>query len=72
MEKQYLRIDEVCEAMSFSKATLYRMIRAGGFPAPTKLGERKSRWHIKTLQEWVEQQEQSHLGNTQSLQCVTN
>jgi len=58
MEKQYLRIGEVCELMAISKASIYRMIQAGDFPAPTYLGKRKSRWHAETLQQWVDKQEQ--------------
>lgn len=34
-----------------SKATLYRMIHSGQFPAPTKLG-RISVWHHEEIEAW--------------------
>ena len=48
--------DEIVEAFAMSKATIYRHIKSGDFPAPTKIGS-KSRWHVKTLEAWVEEQE---------------
>lgn len=36
-----------------SKATVYRMIAAGRFPAPSKLG-RRSVWSIEDIDQWLE------------------
>jgi predicted DNA-binding transcriptional regulator AlpA len=35
---------EVCAAMRFSPATLYREIAAGRFPAPIELSKRRKGW----------------------------
>lgn len=59
MEQQYLRIHEVCTILAISKATIYRMVNDGHFPPPTRLGKRKSRWHIQTVQTWIGEQEQN-------------
>ncbi len=52
--KTYLNVKEVCETISVSKATLYRMISADDFPAPTKIGMRKSRWHVERVQNYID------------------
>ena len=57
MEQQYLRINDVCSILAISKATIYRMIKSDDFPAPTHLGQRKSRWLNTTISEWINTQE---------------
>ena len=54
-----LRIEQVIDLFPVSRVTLYRMINAGEFPAPTKLG-RTSLWRLSHLRGWIE----SHAGST--------
>lgn len=50
-----LRIEQVIDLFPVSRETLYRMIRAGKFPAPTKLGQ-TSLWRLSHLRVWIEDQ----------------
>ncbi len=49
-----LRLDEVLTRVPLKKATLYRAIRAGGFPLPCKLlGARGSAWSESEVNAWI-------------------
>lgn len=50
-----LRIEQVIDLFPVSRETLYRMINAGKFPGPTKLG-RTSLWRRSQLRTWIETQ----------------
>lgn len=39
--------------LPFSKATLWRMVNAGTFPAPIKLSERITAWRVDEVREWI-------------------
>lgn len=39
--------------LGFSKTTLLRMIRAGSFPPPTKLGKQISVWRVGDIRAWL-------------------
>lgn len=38
----------------YSRASLWRMERAGGFPQRIKLSPRRSAWRLSELQAWIE------------------
>lgn len=40
----YITLSQVCAMLSLSKATVYRMIQAGRFPAGKAFGARSPRW----------------------------
>ena len=46
-----LRIDRVLELIPVSRVTLYRMIKAGQFPKPVKLGG-SSAWSNAEVRKW--------------------
>ena len=48
-----LRRREVERATRLSKATLYRMMRRGEFPAPIRIGRRAVAWRRREAEEWV-------------------
>ena len=50
-----LRIDQVIDLFPVSRMTIYRMIQAGEFPAPTKFG-RATLWRRSQLRRWIEDQ----------------
>lgn len=50
-----IKLPEVCRQAGFGKSTIYELIAADAFPAPTKLG-RFSRWSQQEVQAWVEEQ----------------
>lgn len=48
---RFMSISEVLPSVGVSRATLYRMIAAGQFPAPVKVGS-ASRWQEHEIDEW--------------------
>ena len=40
--------------LPFSAPTLWRKVKAGTFPAPVKLSERITAWHVQSIREWME------------------
>ena len=40
--------------LPFSSSTLWRKVKAGTFPAPVKLSERITAWHVQSIREWME------------------
>lgn len=47
------RIGDIVEMYGVSKATIYRMIKAGTFPPPVPLtGNRAMGWLDKSIQDW--------------------
>ncbi len=52
--RQALRIASVIERTQLSKTHLYRLIKAGKFPPPTKLSERVSAWDAELVDDWLQ------------------
>lgn len=50
----FLTAKEICTALNISKATLYRLIAAGDFARPVKIGS-VSRWPAAALERFVAQ-----------------
>lgn len=49
----FIRQSHILEVVPFSAATLWRMVRAGTFPAPTKLSTRVTAWRVSQIREWM-------------------
>lgn len=49
----FLRITDVVRITALSRATLYRRIADGKFPAPVHLGGRACGWTPVSLQAWI-------------------
>ena len=49
----FIRQSHVLEVVPFSAATLWRMVRAGTFPAPVKLSTRVTAWKCSDVREWI-------------------
>lgn len=47
------KISNVCEITSLSKATIYREINKGKFPAPYQLTERSVGWLDSDINAWI-------------------
>jgi len=50
----FIRLAEVLKRTSLSRATLYRKIQDGSFPAQTKLSTRRCGWKESVLQNWCD------------------
>lgn len=49
----FIRQSHVLEVVPFSAATLWRMVRAGTFPAPVKLSARVTAWKCSDVRQWM-------------------
>jgi prophage regulatory protein len=51
-----LRIQQVCERIGVTQATIYSWLNNGrhGFPAPVRLGARSVGWHEAEIARWLE------------------
>ena len=47
-------LPELIKRLKISKTSIYRMIKAGKFPRPLRLGARASRWREDEIMQWVE------------------
>lgn len=52
-----IRISEVVELTSLSRSTIYRMMRRGDFPEPTRISERIIIWKRAQVMAWLKQPE---------------
>lgn len=48
-----LRLDQVCARVALRKSTIYKMLAAGDFPQPVRLGSRSSAWHASEIEAWI-------------------
>jgi len=56
----FYRIRDVVRITALTRATLYRRIKAGRFPAPVHLGGRVCAWSRAALQAWIADPENYH------------
>lgn len=54
---EFFRMHDVIRITALSRATLYRRIAEGKFPAPVHLGGRACGWPRAALQRWVDDPE---------------
>jgi prophage regulatory protein len=50
----FYRLRDVVRITALSRATLYRRISEGRFPAPVHLGGKASAWRGEALQAWID------------------
>lgn len=53
IQKQVMNLNDVLALLGISKSTLYRLIDAGMFPKPFKLGVRLNAWRVETIETWL-------------------
>ena len=53
-EQHMLRLPAVLKIVGISRATIYRWIEAGNFPAPIRLGPNSVAWKSTTIYEWLD------------------
>ncbi|HDL5578991.1 TPA: helix-turn-helix domain-containing protein [Mannheimia haemolytica] len=52
-EQSYLNVKDVCEMLQLNRSTIYRHIKQGIFPKPTKIGK-SSRWKFADIKAFLE------------------
>lgn len=50
--KKFLRLPAVIEMVGMKRATIYKRIAAGTFPAPVQIGPRAVAWDLAALADW--------------------
>lgn len=50
-------VDEVARRLAVSAQTVRRLVAAGQFPAPIRVG-RSVRWRLADVEAWIDEQEQ--------------
>lgn len=48
-----LRLPEVCELTTMSRATIYREIRAERFPKQHQVSKRRTGWLLRDVEAWL-------------------
>lgn len=51
--KKVMNLNDVLATLGISKSTLYRLIGAGHFPKPFKLGVRLNAWRVEAIEQWL-------------------
>lgn len=49
-----LSLADVVAMTTKAKATIYREIAKGTFPAPVRIGARRVAWHLSSIQSWMD------------------
>ena len=52
--ESYLRLPQVKERTGLSRTTIHRLIKAGDFPAPKRIGRRAVAWLSSDFARWCE------------------
>lgn len=59
MANEFLTIKDVCARIKVGRATIYRWIKSGNFPAPVKLNgdvqQSAARWSAQVVSTWINQ-----------------
>ncbi len=56
MQDALLKISTVTQATGLSRASIYRRLAAGTFPAPVRLSTRCTRWQAADVRAWIQAQ----------------
>ena len=53
-DSAFIRLNHLISARvaPFSRATVWRMVKAGRFPTPTKLSENITAWNVGAVRRW--------------------
>ena len=49
-----VRVHEVVERTGLARTTIWRLRKAGAFPAPVRLGTQNIGWRASTIDDWIE------------------
>ncbi len=53
-ERRIVRRDEVSKLTGLARATIYKKVADGSFPAPIRLGARSVGWRLSDIVAWLE------------------
>ena len=53
MNASYIRINQLIQSLPISKASIWRKVKQGTFPAPVKLSVGITAWHMADIESWL-------------------
>ena len=53
-ERRIVRRDEVSKLTGLARATIYKKVSDGSFPAPIRLGARSVGWRLSEVVDWLQ------------------
>jgi predicted DNA-binding transcriptional regulator AlpA len=53
MNATYIRINQLIQTLPISKATIWRKVKQGTFPAPVKLSVAITAWRTTDIEAWL-------------------
>ena len=53
-ERRIVRRDEVSRLTGLARATIYKKVKEGSFPAPVRLGIRSVGWRLTDIDTWLQ------------------
>ena len=56
MERQLITCKAVQDRVSLGRSTIYRLVAAGQFPQPVRIGGKAVRWLVREVDGWVTEQ----------------
>jgi prophage regulatory protein len=59
---QFIRSRDVVAMIGVSRTTLWRMVRAGTFPAPIRITERSRGYLLETIEDWMRSRPEDSCG----------
>ena len=58
-----VRRRDVCRLTGLARSTLYRMVQAGEFPLPVRLGQRAVAWRLEEVLRWLDSRPRAGVGD---------
>ncbi|WP_205649547.1 AlpA family phage regulatory protein [Agrobacterium sp. CNPSo 2736] len=55
MNESLMRVTDVSKVTTLSRAEIYRRVKAGTFPAQTRISHRVSAWNRTDIERWIAQ-----------------
>ena len=56
MDKELMTCRDVQNRVSLGRSTVYRLVAAGQFPRPVRIGGKAVRWLAREIDDWIEEQ----------------
>ena len=53
LNERYLKIEEVLEVTSYSRAQIYRLMKSGEFPSSYRLSKNRVAWKETEIRDWA-------------------
>lgn len=65
IKRLWIESDELCDLLSISRTSLWRLVKHDKFPPPMRFGEQFIRWRIADVNAYLEQKYQQSQGGMQ-------